>query len=96
MLGLAPILAIRAYQWVLRPLFPASCRFEPTCSHYAVEAIATHGPGRGLWLALRRVLRCNPWGGAGWDPVPPASSCRHDHGTVRADPSDRPAGPVPG
>jgi len=62
--------AIRAYQLVLSPLLPPSCRFLPTCSDYAAEAIARHGAGRGLWLALRRLLRCHPWGGSGYDPVP--------------------------
>lgn len=64
---------IRAYQLVLAPVLPPSCRFEPSCSHYAAEAIATHGPLRGAGLAARRLLRCHPWGGAGYDPVPGAS-----------------------
>lgn len=62
---------VRAYQWVLAPLFPPSCRFEPTCSCYAMEAVGRHGAVRGGWLTLRRLARCNPWGGAGYDPVPP-------------------------
>jgi len=49
---------------------PPVCRFEPTCSHYAEEAIETHGLIRGGWLSVRRIVRCNPWGGSGWDPVP--------------------------
>lgn len=61
---------IRAYQWVISPLFPGSCRFHPTCSRYAIEAITKHGVLRGLWLGTSRVLRCNPWGGDGLDPVP--------------------------
>ncbi len=61
---------IRIYQWVISPLFPGSCRFEPSCSHYAVEAIDRHGAVRGIWLAACRIARCNPWGGAGLDPVP--------------------------
>lgn len=61
---------IRAYQWVISPLFPGSCRFHPTCSRYAIEAISTHGALRGLWLSASRVARCHPWGGAGVDPVP--------------------------
>ena len=52
------------------PLPPPACRFTPTCSQYAIEAIEKHGPVRGLWLALRRLLRCHPWGGSGYDPVP--------------------------
>ena len=63
-------LAIRAWQLLLAPVLPPSCRFEPSCSHYAEEAIARHGPARGSWLALRRVCRCHPWGGSGYDPVP--------------------------
>ena len=65
---------IRAYQCVISPLFPGSCRFHPTCSRYAIEAIAKHGALRGLWLGASRLARCNPWGGAGFDPVPELSS----------------------
>jgi len=61
---------IRFYQRGISPLKPPSCRYHPTCSHYAREAIEAHGPARGLGLALRRVLRCHPWGGKGYDPVP--------------------------
>jgi len=63
---------IRVYQYVLSPLLPAACRYAPTCSAYAAEALARHGPWRGGWLAFRRVARCHPWGGQGHDPVPPA------------------------
>jgi uncharacterized protein len=63
---------IRAYQLLLSPLLPPSCRYAPSCSHYAAEAIAEHGPLSGSWLALKRLLRCHPWGGSGYDPVPPA------------------------
>jgi len=64
---------IRAYQLVLRPVMPAGgCRFHPNCSEYAYDAIGRFGPIRGGWLALKRVLRCHPWGPAGADPVPPA------------------------
>jgi putative membrane protein insertion efficiency factor len=62
---------IGAYQLLLSPLLLPSCRFEPSCSHYAQEAISAHGPGRGLVLAAKRLLRCHPWGGTGFDPVPP-------------------------
>ena len=61
---------VRAYQLVLSPVLPMSCRFEPTCSRYAIEALDRHGPVAGLGLALWRVLRCQPWGGCGDDPVP--------------------------
>lgn len=64
------ILLIRFYQGAVSPHFPPSCRFTPTCSQYAVEAIAKHGVLKGTWLALRRILRCHPWGGSGYDPVP--------------------------
>ena len=64
------ILPIRFYQTCISPLFPACCRFTPTCSQYAVEAIMRHGIFRGTLLAMRRILRCHPWGGSGYDPVP--------------------------
>jgi uncharacterized protein len=63
-------LPIRAYQLLVSPIFPPSCRFLPSCSDYAREAIERHGARRGLVLALRRLARCHPWGGSGWDPVP--------------------------
>jgi len=63
-------LPIRAYRLVLSPWVGMHCRFRPTCSEYALEALATHGAGRGLWLTVRRVLRCRPGGSAGFDPVP--------------------------
>lgn len=62
---------IRLYQLLISPLLPNSCRFTPTCSAYAIEALKVHGPIIGLWLTLRRIVRCNPWGGHGYDPVPP-------------------------
>jgi len=61
---------LRTYQLALSPFLPPACRFEPTCSHYAVEAIERHGARRGSWLALRRLSRCRPFGGCGADPVP--------------------------
>ena len=61
---------IRAYQLTLAGILPPSCRFEPSCSHYAAEAIARHGPWRGLGMALCPLGRCTPWGGSGYDPVP--------------------------
>ncbi len=65
------ILPIRFYQFFISPVLPPSCRFLPTCSAYAIEAIMTHGVLRGSWLALRRLSRCHPWGDSGYDPVPP-------------------------
>ena len=65
------VLPIRLYQWLLSPVLPPSCRFRPTFSAYAIEAVLTHGLGRGTLLALRRLVRCHPWSEGGWDPVPP-------------------------
>jgi putative membrane protein insertion efficiency factor len=67
---------IRLYQWSLSPLLGAHCRHWPSCSQYALEALETHGALKGGWLALLRILRCNPFGSWGYDPVPPA---RHHH-----------------
>ena len=61
---------IRGYQKFISPLFPPSCRFVPTCSSYAIQAIERFGVFRGGWLTIRRLLRCHPWGGHGYDPVP--------------------------
>jgi putative membrane protein insertion efficiency factor len=69
-IGLLLRAAIRAYQLVLAPVLPSACRYLPSCSHYADEAIALHGPLRGSVLAARRLCRCHPWGGGGYDPVP--------------------------
>lgn len=66
----ALIYPIRLYQRYISPLTPPACRFTPTCSQYAVEALQKHGPIKGLYLAIRRILRCHPWGGSGYDPVP--------------------------
>ncbi len=64
------ILFIRIYQYTLSPFLGRSCRYTPTCSVYSVEAIKKYGPFKGGWMALKRVLSCNPWGGSGYDPVP--------------------------
>ncbi|MEM6356930.1 MAG: membrane protein insertion efficiency factor YidD [Pseudomonadota bacterium] len=64
------ILPIRAYRLFLSPWFGHSCRFQPSCSAYAIEALTVHGPLRGSWLTISRLVRCNPWGGSGYDPVP--------------------------
>lgn len=61
---------IKGYQYLISPLFPPSCRFTPSCSHYSSEAIMKHGLIRGVWLGIRRLLRCNPWNPGGYDPVP--------------------------
>jgi putative membrane protein insertion efficiency factor len=64
------ILLVRFYQVCISPLKPPSCRFTPTCSQYAIEALRKHGPIKGSYLTVRRLLRCHPWGGSGYDPVP--------------------------
>ena len=64
------IFPIRLYQRYISPLTPPSCRYTPTCSQYAIEAIRKHGPLKGLYLGISRILRCHPWGGHGYDPVP--------------------------
>lgn len=69
-LGWLLMLPIRFYRKFISPLTPPSCRFVPTCSQYAIEAITKHGPFKGTWLAFKRVLRCRPGGGSGYDPVP--------------------------
>jgi putative membrane protein insertion efficiency factor len=61
---------VRVYQWIVRPLLPPACRFHPSCSEYAEQALARHGALRGSWLAARRVCRCGPWHSGGYDPVP--------------------------
>lgn len=63
--------AVRAYQWTIRPVIGANCRFWPSCSDYAIEAFRAHGALRGSGLVARRILRCNPWCDGGYDPVPP-------------------------
>ena len=69
--AIAPLVGlVRFYQICISPLKPASCCFTPTCSQYALEALRKYGPFKGGWLALRRILRCHPWGGSGYDPVP--------------------------
>jgi hypothetical protein len=64
-----PHRAIRLYQWLFAARV-SPCRYEPSCSNYALESLETHGLMRGTWLAVRRLGRCHPWGGHGWDPVP--------------------------
>lgn len=64
------VLLVKFYQVCISPFTPPACRFTPTCSQYALEALRRHGPVKGLYLALRRILRCHPWGGSGYDPVP--------------------------
>lgn len=61
---------VQGYRWFVSPMLPPRCRYWPSCSEYALEALRLHGSGRGSWLSLRRLLRCNPWAGGGVDPVP--------------------------
>ncbi len=70
MTGRLLILLVRFYQICISPMLPNSCRFTPTCSQYAIEAIKKHGALRGTWLSIKRIMRCHPWGGSGYDPVP--------------------------
>lgn len=82
------VLLVRIYQWTLRPFIGAHCRYEPSCSHYAIEALQRHGAWRGAGLAAWRVLRCNPWTPGGFDPVPePHCRCH----SLRAVPRPREA-----
>ena len=64
------LILVKLYQWLISPLIPPSCRFTPTCSNYSLEAFKKHGPIKGFILSTWRILRCNPWGGHGHDPVP--------------------------
>lgn len=93
--GFVLLSLIRAYQYLISPMFPPTCRFLPTCSHYAGEALRVHGPVRGGWLALWRLLRCNPWGGHGYDPVPGTAGEGHDHSADAAAPAASGALPRP-
>jgi putative membrane protein insertion efficiency factor len=70
MIGKALVAAIRFYQRVISPGLPHHCRFYPTCSEYAVQAISRYGPLKGGWLAIKRILKCGPWHPGGYDPVP--------------------------
>lgn len=64
------IILIKIYQLLISPLFPSACRYTPTCSHYTVEALHKYGLFKGGWLGIKRISRCHPWGGSGYDPVP--------------------------
>ncbi|HEX7926538.1 MAG TPA: membrane protein insertion efficiency factor YidD [bacterium] len=68
---------VRLYQLAISPFIPPCCRFYPSCSHYAIEALERHGALRGLWLTVWRLLRCQPWSAGGYDPVPDAKPHRH-------------------
>ena len=65
------ILLVKFYQSAISPLFPSNCRYTPTCSTYMIQALKIHGPFKGFVLGFKRISRCHPWGGSGFDPVPP-------------------------
>ena len=65
------VILIKFYQWIISPLLGPSCRFQPTCSHYSLEAFQTHGVLKGFYLSVLRISKCHPWGKSGYDPVPP-------------------------
>lgn len=99
-LATLPLIAlIKGYQYGISPLLGPRCRFWPSCSHYALEALREHGPSRGGWLALKRLVKCNPWHPGGIDPVPGGSSealCREDdsldeHFCTRQDDQNQPS-----
>lgn len=66
------LVLLRAYQLIVSPMLGQNCRYYPSCSHYAMEAVRVHGAARGGWLGLKRLGRCHPWSAGGFDPVPPA------------------------
>jgi len=70
LLSMPLIVLIKIYQLLISPLLPPSCRFTPTCSHYSLEALKKYGIFKGGWLSFRRIIKCHPWGGSGYDPVP--------------------------
>lgn len=74
------LVLLRGYQLLISPLLGGNCRYLPTCSEYAREALVTHGVLRGGWLAWRRIMRCHPWGGHGYDPVPERRPADLTHG----------------
>ena len=76
------LLPVKLYQWIISPLFPATCRHTPTCSVYTVEAVKEWGPLKGIWLGIKRLSKCHPWGTSGYDPVPRKcnhENCNHEH-----------------
>lgn len=100
MLAKALILLIRVYQWTLSPLIGGVCRFEPSCSHYAVECLRHHGALAGSWLSLKRLARCHPFNPGGYDPPPPPRTDQPDTSSNgecverchQTSPSKKPAG----
>jgi len=88
-LRLAAIGLIRFYQYFISPFWPGVCRYGPSCSEYGREAFERHGLLRGGWLTLRRILRCHPWGGSGYDPVPPELHHDKSHHHVKSQTASR-------
>lgn len=83
------LLPIRVYQYAISPMMASHCRHFPTCSQYAVEAITTHGATKGLFLAIKRLLRCHPWAKGGYDPVPGTDVCSEVMSTTCCGPASQ-------
>ena len=77
------VLLLRGYRYAISPLYGQVCRYHPTCSAYALEAVTEHGSLRGSWLAVRRIARCHPWAAGGVDPVPPRRTDQHGPSSTR-------------
>jgi len=78
-------LPVRGYRLIFSPWVGYNCRYQPTCSQYALDALADHGALKGGWLAAKRIARCNPFGGGGYDPVPPSGAAHHSKQTQKED-----------
>jgi len=87
---------VHIYRWVISPLLGPRCRFMPSCSEYALDALSKHGAVGGSWLTLKRILRCHPWGGSGWDPVPEPGRRFCAHTTSNGGTGPGPSGPSGG
>jgi putative membrane protein insertion efficiency factor len=74
-LSLLFIVIVKAYQWIISPLLPKSCRYEPSCSHFMIDALRKCGPIKGMYHGIKRILRCNPYSGGGYDPVEKHCGC---------------------
>lgn len=79
---------VRAYQLMISPYFPPSCRYTPTCSHYAIQALDKHGALKGSWLAMKRIGRCHPWSDGGYDPVPESDTYADRNQTETTTPTE--------
>ncbi|MDF0751448.1 membrane protein insertion efficiency factor YidD [Marinobacter sp. 71-i] len=83
------LLPIRVYQYAISPMMASHCRHYPTCSQYAVEAITTHGAAKGLFLSVKRLLRCHPWAKGGYDPVPGTDVCNEVTASICCGPASQ-------